>query len=64
MSINYVNFESIVLVSLINFFCVILIDRASLVSARRSCALESMVMDPKPVVWNIFFFSSEIPWHM
>lgn len=45
----------IVLVSIIDFFCVILIDRASLVSATRSRALEPIVMDPNPLVWNIFF---------
>ena len=38
-----------------DFFCVILIDRASLISATRSRALEPTVMDPNPLVWNIFF---------
>ena len=34
-----------------NFFYVILIDKASLVSATRSRTLEPMVMDPNPLVF-------------
>jgi hypothetical protein len=43
-----------ILVSIINLFCVILIDRASLVSATRSRTLEPMFMDPNPLVSALF----------
>ena len=45
----------IVLVSIMDFLCGILMDRASLLSATRSSALELVVMDPNPLVWNIVF---------
>lgn len=48
--------DLIVLVFIIDFFCVILIDRVLLVSVIRFCVLEFMVMDLNLLVWNIFFF--------
>ena len=48
--------DVIVLVSIIDFLCVLLINRVSLISATRSCALEPRVMDSNPLVLNFFFF--------
>ena len=36
-------------------------DRASLLSATRSSALELVVMDPNPLVWNIVSFVKSWP---
>lgn len=46
--------------SIIEFFCLILIHRASLVSATKSNALEPMDVDWSPLACNIFF-SHESP---
>lgn len=42
----------IVLVSIIDFFCVILIDKISLVSATRSRVSKSMIRDSNLLVWK------------